>query len=116
MITITRSYTFEAAHALPNVPDGHKCKRLHGHHYELVVEVGGEIDAVKGWAMDFAEVDAVVKPLIEILDHHFLNDIAGLDNPTAESIVSWCADYLGALPLVSLTLNETPRSQARWTP
>jgi 6-pyruvoyltetrahydropterin/6-carboxytetrahydropterin synthase len=115
-ITITRTYTFEAAHRLPRVPAGHKCKRLHGHHYVLVVEVGGAIDPAKGWAMDFAEVDHVVKPLVQRLDHHLLNEVPGLENPTAETIVQWISARLAALPLVSLVLNETPRSQAKWVP
>ena len=70
------------------MPDGHKCSRLHGHTYILEVFVEGEINN-KGWVMDFADVDAVVKPIIKQLDHYYLNEISGLENPTSENIAVW---------------------------
>jgi 6-pyruvoyltetrahydropterin/6-carboxytetrahydropterin synthase len=80
---IAAEYGFEAAHQLHGLPDGHKCKRLHGHNYKVVVSVSGELD-VRGFVMDYAELDAAVQPLIDQLDHRFLNDIEGLENPTSE--------------------------------
>lgn len=114
MITISRLYTFEAAHFLPHVPLGHKCKNIHGHSYQLTVEIAGEIER-EGWIRDFADIDAFVCPIVATLDHHLLNDI--LENPTSENLVRWFAEKLGpVLHLHSLELSETTRSRARWTP
>lgn len=114
MISIARTYRFESAHWLPRVPEGHKCGRLHGHSYELTVEVAGPVGA-DGWVMDFADVDAVVDPLVKSLDHRCLNDL--LENPTSENLAAWIAAQLArSLSLASVTVSETPRSRARWTP
>jgi 6-pyruvoyltetrahydropterin/6-carboxytetrahydropterin synthase len=86
---IYKEFTFEAAHRLPNVPDGHKCKRLHGHSFRVEVHVSGPLDATLGWVMDFADLKRVVKPVIARLDHYYLNDIPGLENPTSEVIACW---------------------------
>lgn len=87
---IEKSYSFEAAHRLTNLPETHQCARLHGHSY--VVKVGMSsacIDDTLGWVMDFAKLDGVMKPLAESLDHRYLNDIPGLQTPTAEAIAMW---------------------------
>lgn len=86
---IYKEFTFEAAHRLPNVPDGHKCKRLHGHSFRVEVHVSGPLDATLGWVMDFADLKRVVKPVIARLDHYYLNDIPGLENPTSEVVARW---------------------------
>lgn len=86
---ICKVYKFSASHQLPHVPDGHKCKRLHGHNYKIEIEVRGEINFNLGWVVDFAEIDDNMKPIIEKLDHFHLNDIPGLENPTAENIAHW---------------------------
>lgn len=87
--TITKRYHFESAHFLPNVPEGHKCKRVHGHNYEVEITVGGPVDFTSGWIVDFFDLDAMVQPLRTALDHRCLNDLPGLDNPTAEKIAHW---------------------------
>ena len=88
--TISKSYTFEAAHLLPNVPEGHKCKRLHGHSYQVWIDVTGEVDPVLGWVMDFGDLSKIMKPIVDgELDHRYLNEIPGLENPTAENIARW---------------------------
>ena len=79
---IFKDFSFEAAHRLPNVPEGHKCARLHGHSFRVRVVVDGPVDPRTGWVMDFADLKAVIKPLHDRLDHRYLNDIAGLENPT----------------------------------
>lgn len=84
-----KDFQFEAAHLLPYVPEGHKCGRLHGHSFMIRIEVTGEVDAHSGWVMDFAELKAAFKPIWERLDHHYLNDIPGLENPTSEVLASW---------------------------
>jgi 6-pyruvoyltetrahydropterin/6-carboxytetrahydropterin synthase len=86
---IYKEFTFEAAHRLPNVPDGHKCKRLHGHSFRVQVHVSGPLHADLGWVMDFADLKAAVKPVIARLDHYYLNDIPGLENPTSEVLACW---------------------------
>src|SRR5215475_11555195 len=85
---IGRTYRFESAHHLPLLPEGHKCKNIHGHNYRLDVVVCGTLDA-RGFVQDFAEIDADIMPLIKMLDHRLLNEVEGLENPTAEIIASW---------------------------
>src|SRR2546421_12500234 len=86
-VSLWKEFTFEAAHRLPGVPTGHKCARLHGHSYRLIVHVSGDVDPVTGMVIDFADVKAAVKPLIEAhLDHYYLNEVEGLDNPTSENV------------------------------
>ena len=91
---IYREFTFEAAHRLPNVPEGHKCARLHGHSYVAVVHVCGPVEEDTGWVQDFGDIKAAFKPLEERLDHHYLNDIPGLENPTSEVLAKWIWDRL----------------------
>jgi 6-pyruvoyltetrahydropterin/6-carboxytetrahydropterin synthase len=91
---IYKEFTFEAAHCLPNVPDGHKCKRLHGHSFRVEVHVAGPLHPSLGWVMDFADLKAAVKPVVARLDHYYLNDIPGLENPTSEVIARWLWEQL----------------------
>ncbi|MCK5818112.1 MAG: 6-carboxytetrahydropterin synthase QueD [Psychromonas sp.] len=86
---INKKFTFEAAHKLPNVPKDHKCGRLHGHSYKLKLHLKGEIDLASGWFIDFAGINKIVKPTLNMLDHYYLNDIEGLENPTAEILAMW---------------------------
>src|SRR5690554_6835023 len=86
---IFKEFTFEAAHLLPNVPAGHKCGRLHGHSYCITVYVSGNIGETSGWIMDFADLKVAFKPTYEALDHRYLNEIPGLENPTSENIARW---------------------------
>jgi 6-pyruvoyltetrahydropterin/6-carboxytetrahydropterin synthase len=94
-MTITKRYTFEAAHFLPNVPEGHKCKRMHGHNYEVEITILGPVDERSGWIIDFFQLDQVALPLIANLDHRCLNEIVGLENPTAERIAHYFSHWLG---------------------
>ncbi|MEM7136240.1 MAG: 6-carboxytetrahydropterin synthase QueD [Myxococcota bacterium] len=86
---IWKKFTFEAAHMLPNVPDGHKCKRLHGHSYYVHVHVSGPLHPELEWVVDFADVSAAFDPIWRQLDHRYLNEIEGLENPTSENIAKW---------------------------
>lgn len=106
---ISKEFTFEAAHRLPNVPPGHKCGRLHGHSFRVTVEVSGEVGAYSGWVLDFADIKAAFKPLLDRLDHFYLNDIEGLENPTSEIVAIWIWERLHpVLPLLtSVTVKET---------
>lgn len=106
---IFREFTFEAAHRLPNVHDGHKCARLHGHSYRVEVHVSGPVGSETGWVQDFGDLKAAFKPLEEQLDHHYLNDVDGLENPTSEVLAKWLWDRLvGDLPnLCEVRVRET---------
>ena len=109
-VELTKEYGFEAAHRLPHTPAGHKCQRMHGHSYRIEVVVAGEVDARAGWLLDFADITAVVEPLLKReLDHRTLNDVEGLENPTAELLCVWLWDRLRPqLPLLSaITVHET---------
>lgn len=86
---IYRLFTFEAAHRLPNVPVDHKCARLHGHSFRVEIHVRGTIGAESGWVIDFAEIEQAFRPLFEQLDHHYLNEVEGLSNPTSENLARW---------------------------
>ncbi|WP_244928482.1 6-carboxytetrahydropterin synthase QueD [Nocardioides sp. W7] len=106
---IYREFTFEAAHRLPNVPEGHKCARLHGHSYRVEVHVAGPVGESTGWVQDFGDLKAAFKPLEDALDHHYLNDVVGLENPTSEVLAKWIWDRLSAsLPnLTEVQVRET---------
>jgi 6-pyruvoyltetrahydropterin/6-carboxytetrahydropterin synthase len=84
-----REFCFEAAHRLPYVPEDHKCRRLHGHSFRVVLHVVGPVDAKLGWVIDFADIKRAFGPTLDRLDHHFLNEIEGLENPTSENLAKW---------------------------
>jgi 6-pyruvoyltetrahydropterin/6-carboxytetrahydropterin synthase len=91
---IYKEFTFEAAHLLPNVPEGHKCARLHGHSFAVTITVAGPLGKHSGWVMDFADLKQAFKPIYEQLDHRYLNDIEGLENPTSENLAKWIWHHL----------------------
>ena len=91
---IFKEFTFEAAHRLPNVPKEHKCARLHGHSFRVVLHVDGPIGGTTGWVMDFADIASSFQPILERLDHNYLNEIEGLENPTSERLAVWIWDRL----------------------
>jgi 6-pyruvoyltetrahydropterin/6-carboxytetrahydropterin synthase len=84
-----KDFTFEAAHRLPNVPVDHKCARLHGHSFQVRVTVDGPVGERTGWVMDFADLKAAFQPIYDRLDHRYLNEIEGLENPTSEILARW---------------------------
>ncbi|MFV0275694.1 MAG: 6-carboxytetrahydropterin synthase QueD [Parahaliea sp.] len=86
---IFKEFHFEAAHRLPNVLPGHKCARLHGHSFQVRIVVSGEAKEPSGWVMDFGDLKSAFQPILEQLDHHYLNDIPGLENPTSENLARW---------------------------
>ena len=86
---IFKEFTFEAAHRLPGVPASHKCARLHGHSFRVAIHVEGAVDPDLGWVMDFADIKAAFEPFLKKLDHYYLNEIEGLENPTSENIARW---------------------------
>ena len=116
-MNIFRVFTIEAAHRLPNVPAGHKCARLHGHSFRIELHVSGEVDAVTGWVMDFADVKREFQPIYDRLDHHYLNEIEGLENPTSENLARWLYGRLKpVLPLLkSIIVHETCTSTCEYS-
>jgi 6-pyruvoyltetrahydropterin/6-carboxytetrahydropterin synthase len=105
---IFREFTFEAAHRLTHVPEGHKCARLHGHSYRVEIHVAGPVGKQTGWVMDFQEIKDAFAPLHDRLDHRYLNEVDGLCNPTSENLAHWIWDRLtGALPLSQVVVRET---------
>ncbi len=104
-----KDFSFEAAHRLPNVPEGHKCARLHGHSFQVRVTVTGPVGMETGWVMDFADLKAACAPIIDALDHRYLNEIAGLENPTSEVIATWLWERLAprVVGLTSIEVRET---------
>lgn len=110
-VEIVKEYAFEAAHFLPNVPDGHKCKGLHGHSYKVRVCVWGAFDPVMGWVCDFGDVSAVCKPDIQRLDHSVLND--RIPNPTAENVAIYLLGRWASIGAVWVEVQETATAWAR---
>jgi len=106
---IFKQFTFEAAHRLPGVPAGHKCARLHGHSFRIELHLTGPVDEQTGWVMDFGDIKSAFQPLYEQLDHHYLNEIAGLENPTSEVLAKWIWDGVKpSLPMLSeVVVRET---------
>ena len=109
VVELVKDFRFEAAHYLPNLPDGHKCRRMHGHSFRGEVAVRGPIDTRLGWLIDFADLKRAVDPIVARLDHFLLNEVEGLQNPTSESIAIWIWRELAPqLPqLYRVTIEET---------
>lgn len=88
-VELNRKFNFAAAHFIPNAPEGHKCRRLHGHSYEVEIAVRGPVDPQTGWLIDYGAIDQLVKPVIAQLDHRTLNEIPDLENATSEILCGW---------------------------
>lgn len=114
---IFKEFTFESAHRLPNVPAGHKCGRLHGHSFRVAIYIAGEVDLFTGWIRDFSELKAIFRPIYERLDHNYLNDIAGLENPTSENLAKWIWNELKPLlpELSRIRIHETCTSGCEYS-
>jgi len=106
---IFKIFSLESAHRLPHVPPGHKCARVHGHSFRVEIHVAGPVAAKQGWVMDFADLAKAFQPLFEQLDHRYLNDVAGLENPTSENLAQWIwARLKPDLPALSrIVVHET---------
>ena len=115
-VELVKDFHFEAAHWLPNVPEGHKCRRMHGHSFRGEVAVRGEVDPATGWLIDFADLKRAVDPLVSQLDHYVLNDIEGLQNPTSELLAVWFWDRLKPqVPMLyRVTVEETCSSRCHY--
>ena len=112
-IELRKTFQFEAAHLLPRLPKTHKCRRLHGHSFKVDLVVAGKCDPKLGWLMVYADISAAFKPIWQQLDHHYLNRIRGLENPTSENIAAWIWKRLKPkLPLMTeIVVAETCQSR-----
>lgn len=106
---IFKTFTIEAAHRLPNLPENHKCRRLHGHSFRVALHLTGPIAERAGWVQDFAEITTAFEPLYQQLDHNYLNEVPGLENPTSENLARWIWDRLkpGLPQLSQVEVRET---------
>ena len=113
---IYKEFRIEAAHRLPNLPAEHKCSRLHGHSFRIAITVEGPLQQPQGWVLDFADIAEAFQPLFEQLDHRYLNEIEGLENPTSENLAIWIWQRLHAsLPgLAEVEVRETCTSGCRY--
>jgi len=116
-LEIFKVFHIEAAHRLPNLPETHKCSRLHGHSFRVEIHISGEVSKEKGWIMDFGDLKSAFKPLYEQLDHHYLNEVEGLENPTSENLARWIWERLKpTLPVLSkIVIQETCTSGCVYT-
>ena len=112
---ISRSFRIEAAHRLPALPPEHKCARLHGHSFEITLVVGGELDPKLGWIVDFAEIDRAFAPVFDALDHRYLNEVPGLDNPTSELLARWVLERVALADGMLLAVSVAETCTARCT-
>ena len=106
---IFKTFSIEAARSLPNLMDGHPCKKVHGHSFKIRINVSGNVDEQTGFVMDFGDIDALFKPIYDMLDHSYLNDIEGLENPSSENLCRWIWERLTpSLPgLSQIEIKET---------
>lgn len=99
-VRLCKEFRFEAAHYLPMMPEGHKCRRLHGHSFKVEVHVVGNADEKTGILIDYGDIKQLVKPLINQLDHYLINEVgdrlneALLQNPTSENMAKWFYEKL----------------------
>lgn len=116
IVRLSKSFHFEAAHDLPTFPEGHKCRRLHGHSFRFDVVVEGEVDPAKGYLIDYGDIKRAAEPLVKRLDHYYLNDVEGLSNPTSEVLAVWLWERLKpALPLLAtIIVYETCTSRCEY--
>ncbi len=115
-VKLSKSFRFEAAHWLPTFPEGHKCRRMHGHSFLVDVEVEGEVEESAGYLVDYGVIKQAIEPVCKELDHFVLNDIEGLENPTAENISRWIWERLAvSLPLLTcVRVHETCTSACEY--
>ncbi len=115
-VRLVKGFSFEAAHFLPTFPEGHKCRRLHGHSFRIEVAVEGTVDPSRGFLIDYGDLKRAVEPIVDRLDHRLLNEIDGLGNPTSEVIAAWLWRQLApSLPgLAEIVVHETCSSRCEY--
>jgi 6-pyruvoyltetrahydropterin/6-carboxytetrahydropterin synthase len=116
IVRLVHEFRFEAAHRLPRVPEGHKCARLHGHSFRVELAAAGPVDEATGWFIDFGMLNALWRPLYDALDHRYLNDVPGLENPTSENLARWIWDRMkpDLVQLARVTVYETCEARCEY--
>lgn len=111
LIEIAKTFRFEAAHFLPQVNPEHQCSGIHGHSYIVTLRLKGPLDEKMGWVMDLSDLSLQFEPWRKTLDHTFLNNIDGLENPTSENLALWIMRHFGKEQklLNSVTIESTTR-------
>ncbi len=106
-------FRIESARFLPNLPDGHPCKRLHGHGFEIILRLIGPLDPEIGWVRDYHEIEKTARPVLNQIDHRVLNEVPGLENPTSELLCQWLFEKLkpSISELVQVSVRETPGTE-----
>jgi len=106
---IFKTFTIESARSLPNLPNGHPCKNIHGHSFKIIITVSGKVNINTGFVMDFSEIDSAFAPIYKQIDHAYLNDLNGLENPSSENLCQWIWSRLSiTLPsLKKIEIKET---------
>jgi 6-pyruvoyltetrahydropterin/6-carboxytetrahydropterin synthase len=109
---IYKKITFDSAHFLPHVPIRNKCKNVHGHTYTLTIFIEGAPPAHEGWVIDYGDLKKIITLVIDQVDHHLLNDLPGLENPTSEILAIWLWNKIRLLlpALKRIELSETATS------
>jgi 6-pyruvoyltetrahydropterin/6-carboxytetrahydropterin synthase len=115
-VRLTKSFGFEAAHDLPTFPPSHKCRRLHGHSFRFDLVVEGEVEEEKGYLIDYGDIKSAAEPVLFRLDHHYLNEVEGLSNPTSENLARWLWDQLKPIipSLTAVVVHETCTSACEY--
>ena len=115
MYTIAKRFTFDAGHHLPHLPEGHKCKRPHGHTY--TVEVVLRADRLNGYdfVVDYGDLREFKRFIDETLDHQDLNVVLSCLT-TAENIArylyGWCQERWPQT--YAVRVSETPNTWAEY--
>ncbi|UOF02115.1 6-carboxytetrahydropterin synthase QueD [Bdellovibrio reynosensis] len=113
---LKQHFQIESARFLPNLPKEHPCSRMHGHSFKIILTLVGNLDPQLGWVIDYNDIQAKMKPLIEQLDHRVLNEVDGLPNPTSELLAKWIFDRVVlTLPeVIRVTVLETPFTECSY--
>lgn len=116
-VRLVKSFGFEAAHWLPTFPQGHKCRRMHGHSFRVDVVVEGPVESEQGYLIDYGEIKAALEPIRKQLDHYCLNEIEGLENPTSEVLAGWIWDRVkpGLPMLTQIVVHETCSARCEYS-
>lgn len=113
---LKQQFRIESARFLPHLPEGHPCRRMHGHSFVIIIRLVGEADPKIGWVRDYHEIDRLMKPMLAELDHHVLNEVSGLENPTSENLAAWVYNKARILipQLIQVTVSETPNTECSY--
>jgi 6-pyruvoyltetrahydropterin/6-carboxytetrahydropterin synthase len=108
-VIVFKQFRFEAAHSLPQLPNGHKCKRPHGHSYFVEISIESEVNRRTGFVVDYADIASAWEPLHEILDHNDINEVIK-PYSTCEYLAIWIWDKLKPTfpALIEVKVQETP--------